>query len=234
MKLIPESLRDYPNVREHNWLIHYLIIRFLKECAEQYASGIMADIGCGAKPYQPIFAPFVSRHIGVDLAESPHNISKVDVIGSAYHTNLEGSSCNVVLCTEVLEHLEEPQEALKELSRILMHQGVVILTVPFFWHVHEAPRDFYRYSEYGLRHLFEQADFEIVEIQPLTGFIVTFSQLSIYFLRRFQRGYVLRTIGRILNWGLQYLALALNRYDSSTDFTNLYGLVARKITEVHA
>ena len=114
-----------------------------------------------------------------------------------------------------------------------MHQGVVILTVPFFWHIHEAPRDFYRYSEYWLRHLFEQAGFEIVEIQPLTGFIVTFSQLSIYFLRRFQRGYLLRTIGRILNWGLQYLALTLNRYDRSTDFTNLYGLVARKTLEVH-
>lgn len=199
--------------------------------ASKHAFGIMVDIGCSKKPYQSIFAPYVSQHIGVDLADSPHGTSMVDVIGSAYNTNLKDSSCDVVLCTEVLEHLEEPLTAVKEMNRILKHKGIVILTVPFFWHIHEAPRDFYRYSKYGLHYLFEQAGFEIIEIRPLTGYIITFAQLSIYFLKRFQTGYVLQTIGRLFNWGLQHLALKLNRYDRSTNFTNLYGLLARKIKE---
>ncbi len=232
VRLIPKELRPFPHIYEHNWLIHHLLIDFLNKAATKYASGIMADIGCGKKPYHRIFAPYASQHIGVDLEESAHRTSTADVIGSAYDTNLQDSSCDVVLCTEVLEHLEEPLTAIKEMNRILKHEGIVILTVPFFWHVHEAPRDFYRYSEYGLRYLFEKAGFEIVEIRPLSGYVATFVQLSIYFLMRFQWGYVLRTARRFFNYMLQHLALRLNRYDRSTDFTNLYGLVARKIKEI--
>lgn len=232
MKLIPKKLRPFPQVAEHSWLIHHLMIDFLTEAASNYASGILADIGCGQKPYQSIFAPYTSQYIGIDLAEYEGVTSKVDVVGSAYDTKLQDSSCDVVLCTEVLEHLEEPLSAIKEMNRILKHKGIVIVTAPFFWHVHEAPRDFYRYSEYGLRYLFEQAGFEVVEIRPLTGYITTLVQLSMCFLMRFQAGYILRTARRFLNCVLQHLALKLNRYDGSTDFTNVYGLVAQKIKEI--
>jgi hypothetical protein len=115
------------------------------------------------------------------------------------------------------------------MHRILKPRGVIILTVPFFWHVHEEPKDFYRYSEYGLRYLFQKGAFEIVELRPLTGYVATFTQLSIYFFRYFQKGYILRNLGRLLNWGIQHLALKINPYDRSFRFTNLYGLVARKL-----
>jgi SAM-dependent methyltransferase len=232
MKPIPTRLQKFRHIKAHNWLIHELMISFLSEAAHHYASGALIDIGCGQKPYQSVFAPYVSQHTGVDLADSPHGTLKVDIIGNAYDTNLEDAICDTVLCTEVLEHLEEPQVAVKEMNRILKPGGFVILTVPFFWPIHEAPRDFYRYSEHGLRYLFEQSGFEIVEIRPLSGYIVTFAQMSIYFLRRFQRGLLLRSMGRFFNWVVQHLALKLNRYDKSTDFTNLYGLVAQKIEDV--
>ena len=229
MKLIPSNLKRFPQISEHNWLIHQLMIDFLEEAAAKYASHDLVDIGCGQKPYQSIFSPYVTCHIGVDLEESPHGTSAVDIIGSAYNTNLEDSTCDVVLCTEVLEHLEDPLCAIREMNRILRDGGTVILTVPFFWHIHEAPRDFYRYSEYGLRYLFEQGGFEIVELKPLSGYIVTFTQLSIYFFKRFQKGFLLRPIGRVLNWLAQYAAIKLDHFDRSYEFANLYGLVARKI-----
>jgi len=205
------------------------MIDFLNDAATKYAKNTLVDIGCGQKPYRLIFSPFISRHIGIDLAESPYVKSTVDIVGNAYQTNLDGMSCDVVLCTEVLEHLEDPIAAINEMHRILKPRGVVILTVPFFWHIHEEPRDFYRYSEYGLRYLFQKGAFEIVELRPLTGYVATFTQLSIYFFRYFQKGYILRNLGRLINWGIQYLALKINRYDRSFRFTNLYGLVARKL-----
>ena len=64
MRLIPNKLKPFQHISEHNWLIHYLMIDFLIEIAHKYASGIMVDIGCGEKPYQPIFASYVSQHIG--------------------------------------------------------------------------------------------------------------------------------------------------------------------------
>lgn len=229
MSLIPKDLRNFPQVKEHNWLNHRLIREFLLACASRYVHGVMVDVGCGVKPYSSVFAANVTQHIGVDLAESVHGVAMVDVIGTAYDTTLADSICDVVLCTEVLEHLERPADAIREMNRILRPGGTVILTVPFIWPVHEAPRDFYRYSEFGLRYLFEDGGFEIVELRPLTGYIVTFTQMSIYYLRRFQRGFLLRQLGRSVNWLLQTLAWHLNRHDKSYVFTNLYGLVARKL-----
>ena len=229
MTLIPKKLRAFPHVSEHNWLIHRLMIDFLEDAAALHALGVLVDIGCGKKPYQPLFAPYVIQHIGVDLAEAFERGASVDVIGTAYETNLEDISCDVVLCTEVLEHLEEPAVAIGEMCRILKPNGKVILTVPFFWHIHEEPRDFYRYTHFGLQYLFEKGGFEVLEVSPLSGYIVTFTQLSIYYLRRFQRGSILQQSGRVFNWMLQKTALFLNRFDHSTKFSNVYGLVAKKV-----
>ncbi len=231
MRLIPKNLRIFAHIKEHNWLIHQIVIEFIKESAPKYAHGTLVDIGCGVKPYKSIFASYVDKHIGIDLEQSPHGSFYVDVIANAYDTTLKESSCDLILCSEVLEHLEEPGKALCEMNRILKKKGIIILTVPFFWHIHEAPKDFYRYSEYGLRYLVEQAGFEIVELKPLTGFIATFSQLLIYFLLRFQKGLVIRTAGRLFNWVIQHFTRWLNKYDRSPEFTNSYGLIARKVKQ---
>ena len=229
MEMIPNRLRSFSHIREHNWLNHTLIIEFLNGASAKYSAGSLVDIGCGSKPYKPIFEPYVTRHIGIDVSTSSSDVHMVDIVAEAYKTGLKTASCSTILCTEVLEHLEEPLEAIREMYRILKDQGTVILTVPFFWPIHEAPRDFFRYSEHGLRYLFERERFEIVELTPLTGYIATFAQLSIYFLKRFERGHILRNLGRIFNWVAQTVALKLNRYDKSWDFTTLYGLVARKV-----
>jgi SAM-dependent methyltransferase len=226
-RLVPKRLRAFPQIAEHNWLIHDCMLDFLGDVAV-HARGILVDIGCANKPWRSLFADRVSAHLGVDLADSLHGTQAVDIIGSAYATGLPDRHANTVLCTEVLEHLERPAEAVAEMYRILSPGGVVILTVPFFWPVHEAPRDFYRYTNFGLAHLFEGGGFEIIEIRPLTGFIVTFGQLLVYYNLRLARGRVLRTLVRPVNWATQHVAHALNRFDKSTDFSCLYGLVARK------
>ena len=59
--------------------------------------------------------------------------------------------------------------------------------MPLFWQLHEEPRDFYRYTSHGLRHLFLAADFELVEIHPMSGFLTTFATAANYYLTRFRR-----------------------------------------------
>jgi len=204
------------------------MIEFLQYSARKYAEGVLLDIGCGKKPYKSIFSPYVSHHIGIDLRDSPHGTSMTDMVGSAYRIGAASSSCNLVLCTEVLEHLEKPKQALQEFYRILKKNGVLIITVPFFWPIHEEPRDFYRYTEYGLKYLIEEVGYKVVEIKALSGYFTTFIQLSIYFLMRFQRGPLLRNFGRMIAAGLQHVALRINRMDRSKEFTNLYGVIAKK------
>jgi SAM-dependent methyltransferase len=129
----------------------------------------------------------------------------------------------------VLEHLEEPEEALRECHRVLRAGGFAVYSVPFIWHLHEEPRDFYRFSKYGLQYLFEKCGFSIVELKALSGFWVTFGQLLVYNLYRLNRG-PLRWFRIVDGLGLllQGLAYALEQVDRSEQWTWMYLVVARK------
>lgn len=227
-RLIPARIRSYPHVEEHNWLIHDALIEFLGDTAQRYAQGVLVDIGCGTKPYAPLFAPHVVSHIGVDLADSPHGCEQVDVVGTAYETTLTDCSADVILCSEVLEHLEEPGAAFTEFHRVLKPGGVLLLTTPFIWPIHEQPRDFYRYTEYGLRYLSERAKLDVLDVRPLGGFVRTSAQMLATQLHRYRRFIILRPFLSVLVFTTLWLAKHLTPLDRGGGFVNVYGLVARK------
>ena len=146
------------NQRSFNWLIHRIHDDKLQLALSQYATGVLVDIGCGEKPYAELLKGLTMQHIGVDHAGTIHDQSKIDVLATAYETTLPDASADTVLCTNVLEHLERPDRSLREMYRILKPGGHVIVTMPFFWHLHEVPRDFYRYTQFGLSFLFRTLD----------------------------------------------------------------------------
>lgn len=217
--------------KSYNWLIFRLINPALEKKLKKYAQGRMIDIGCGEKPYKEMASSFVTEHIGVDHNDTFHNKSNIDLFGNAYHIPEQDESFDTVLCTYVLEHLEEPSEAIAEAYRVLKTGGYAIYTVPFFWHLHEEPRDFYRYTKWGLKYLFEKNGFEIIEIQPLSGFIVTFAQELCYFLVLFRRGGKLNPLWWIIpvvTSIIQSFAYLLNKIDPTKQFSIEYLCVARK------
>jgi SAM-dependent methyltransferase len=208
-------------------LVDYLVERELHRIAPK-AGGLLLDIGCGVKPYAPIFAPYVEAHLGVDHSDSPHGTASADIIASAYEIPVDDGVVDTVLCTAVLEHLEEPEAALREARRTLRGGGLALYTAPLIWHLHEEPRDFFRYTEYGLRHLFESAGFEVVEITPLSGFWVTAGQLVVYYLHRFNRGPMqIIPVIPLAGVAIQGVVLGLNRFDRATSWTWAYSVVAR-------
>lgn len=214
--------------QSHNWLVHRIAWNHLSEVIPLYAGKRVLDIGCSDKPYESLFLPHVMDYIGLDHAESQHNLRSVDIIADAYNTTVRDASFDTILSTSVLEHLERPQDAILEMHRVLKPGGHVIVTCPLFWHLHEQPRDFFRYTKYGLRFLFEKAGFEIIEIRPLSGFVVTFAQEFVYFLQSLNHNTILRNLINILQFIIQKTAYFLNRYDKSYDFTWMYLLIAKK------
>jgi SAM-dependent methyltransferase len=155
----------------------------IRAAARRWFGGRLLDIGSGSRWKADLVGDLVSHYVGMDHAGSIHDLSTVDVLGTAYQIPLGADSIDCVLCTSVIEHLEEPQAALRECLRVLKPGGTAIYTAPAFWHLHEQPRDFYRYTPYGLEHLFRASGFEIVEITPMSGFWMTFaSELGYYWL----------------------------------------------------
>ena len=150
----------------------------------QYLHGRLLDIGCGAKPKQQLLGHYVAEYLGLDHPDTLHATGAIDTFAVAYAIPFASNSFDSVLCTAVLEHLEDPAVAIRESFRVLKPGGYAIYTMPLFWHLHEEPRDFFRYTKYGLLHLFETAGFQITHIKPLSGFLTTFGTEFGYYLRR--------------------------------------------------
>jgi len=170
----------------------YFVIRhagtLLRAEAERYFSGRLLDIGCGNKSKQLLVGDLVDEYVGLDHAETLHDLTQADLIGNAYEIPIPDASFDSVLCTAVLEHLEDPHAALLEASRILKPGGYAIYTAPLYWHLHEEPRDFFRYTRHGLQHLFTAAGWEIIHILPMSGFWGTFLTELNYYIARFAKG----------------------------------------------
>lgn len=205
----------------------------LRKNASKFFSGRLLDIGCGSKTKQLLLGEFVENYIGLDQFDCMHNQSNIDVFGCAYHLSFKTDSVDSIICTSVLEHLEEPESALREAQRVLRPGGFAIYTIPFFWHLHEEPRDFYRFSKYGIKYLFEKCGFEIVELMPLSGFWITFGTEFNYFLNSLASYKPLRPlllpIVVINNLLLPIIDRLDRRFHASTEkWTWLYMVTAQK------
>lgn len=215
----------------YNWLIFHVINSELKPLFEKYAHGKMADIGCGTKPYKELLASHVDEHIGIDHQDTQHQQSEIDISASAYDIPLNNETFDFILCTDVLEHLEEPSKAIAEAYRLLKKNCYAIYSVPLFWHIHEAPRDFYRYTKYGLEYLFKKNGFQVVEIKVVSGFWITFSQEFCYYLLKFRKyGKVnpLWWIIPVVIHFVQIIGLLLNKIDKDENFATEYIAVVKK------
>ena len=212
-----------------NWLVNKIHDENLQIYGKKYLSGKLIDIGCGIKPYSVFFKDTVDNHIGVDIAGCIHGENNIDLIGTAYSIPTEDETFDSALCTAVLEHLEEPDIAIKECHRILKKGGYAIYSVPFIWHLHEEPRDFFRYSKYGLSYLFEKNNFTIIELISLSGFWVTFGQLFCYYIQDFNKSFIkkLRLID-IFTSVIQRLSYFLDKVHRKDSWTWMYMIVVRK------
>jgi SAM-dependent methyltransferase len=123
------------------------------------------DVGCGNQPFRPFIerlgADYCSFDVVQNATESVDHIAPLDA--ENLPPGLHGSSFNLVLCTEVLEHVYDWRAAFANLYRLTRPGGVVILTCPFFWPLHEQPHDFWRPTTFAIRHAAEAAGFTVAQ-----------------------------------------------------------------------
>ncbi|RKZ19947.1 hypothetical protein DRQ18_07220 [bacterium] len=193
----------------------------IEEYAKQYLGGRMLDAGCGDRRKRYLVRRYVKEYVGMDIKKK-----KVDVAGTLYSLPFKEGSFDSVLCTSVLEHLNKPEKALREIYRVLRHGGNAVFTVPLFWHLHEEPHDYYRFTRYALENIFKDAGFEINKIEPLSGFWTTFLCEFLYYLRETLGGK--NPVYCVFALFLNPLIMLLHPFDRSFRFTWLYIVSVRK------
>ncbi len=156
------------NIFCRDYLVMKPLIVWLRDIAPQYANGRLLDYGCGNKPYRTFFQNYATDYIGVDLNQNEFN--NVDyVINNNEPLPFESNFIDTVLSTQVLEHTNEPDNYINEISRVLKPGGYLILTCPGSYMLHEEPNDFFRYTKYGIEYLVEKHGLEIVRLDTAGG-----------------------------------------------------------------
>jgi len=133
------------------------------------AGARVLDIGAGELPYRDSFlhADYVTQ----DLAQTPDvEYGKIDIVSDLTNIPLPDNSVDVILCTEVFEHVPFPLDALKEISRLLRPGGLLIFTAPLGSGQHQKPYHFYGgYTRCWYEKFFPENGLEIQSLEPTGG-----------------------------------------------------------------
>lgn len=134
----------------------------------------VVDVGCGDRRHEPLFTRSGASYAGFDGPWNP----AADVAGDASALPIPDAAYDVVVCTQVLEHLPRPAAAVAELRRIVRPGGRVLVSTHGTSVFHPCPLDLWRWTAPGLEMLFlDSADWSSVTVAPAQGTAATTAML---------------------------------------------------------
>jgi len=138
------------------WLIKKLTISDLKRLFEENKSNKKTLImHCSDAPFQEMFPNRIK--VADNENEEP------DIVVDYYNLPFKDGEFEIVVCTGLLEHTKEPYKLIQEMKRVLKKGGLLLLSASFVFSIHEAPRDYFHFTPYGLRYLLR--DWSKVEVK---------------------------------------------------------------------
>lgn len=144
---------------------------FVKTIVDEIPVGAyILDAGAGQCQYKKLFPSQQYFAIDAAVGEEAWDYSQLDMVGDLCNVPVKNNSFHIVLSTQVLEHVKEPQSLILETFRILHPGGSIYLSAPQSEGVHQEPHDYFRFTRYGMQHLFEKAGFSIEYIKPSCGY----------------------------------------------------------------
>jgi SAM-dependent methyltransferase len=179
--------------------------KFSNKISQSNLSGPILDIGSGPVKNgntKGLSEKIFERRKAMDYKKYPG----VEIVGSVENIPLESNSTAGVLFQGVIEHIDNPKKAIEEISRILKPGGYVYVEAPFLQHFHYDPVDHYRFTDDGLKKIFEQSNFEVIDYGSLYGPSAVLADVVIEYMAVFFRLPILYWIVKwLLGWLLFWI-----------------------------
>ncbi len=187
------------------------LVRWLREQADESHRTIgrfrVLDVGCGAKPYESLFAPHAACYVGVAAVDNP----SAELKGSVEALPIDDATFDVILCNQVLEHCDDPVKAVSELRRMTAPGGRVLVTTHGVMPYHPSPTDYWRWTHAGLEKLFaENGPRASVRVTPASGTTACLGMLFAMYLDLGFRRIGLRGVVRPLIAVINTVATAID------------------------
>lgn len=139
--------------------------------AETAPGMLVLDARAGSAPYRNRLAH--SRYETADFWKIDKPYAEISVVCGFRRPPVEDAHFNCIVFNPVMEHVPDPLAVLKELHGVLKPGVRIICSAPLAFDEHEQPYDFYRYTQFAHRYLFESAGLAIERITWLAGYFGT-------------------------------------------------------------
>lgn len=148
----------------------------LREVNSEFAASVpsgsvVLDAGAGKAPYRDLFQH--AQYETADFEQVDKEYAPSTYVCDLAAIPVEDARFDYILFNQVMEHLPEPKTALAELFRVLKPGGKLLYSAPLCYHEHEQPYDFYRYTRFGVNHLFTDAGFRFENLEWLESYFAT-------------------------------------------------------------
>ncbi len=205
-------------------LYNFIKYSFDKEISKNKKTQVL-NIGSGGDLEKLIKKNFDDVYsIDVDKERTPNQI--LDVCDDDFQNKINYKP-TLVCCFEVLEHTKEPLKAVQNVYKILKKDDYFLASVPFNFHIHDEPNDFFRFTYYGLKMLFN--DFSEVEIKRRNGWL---ESIFVNFIRlEKEKNFLSKLIGKLFilfYFLLLPLILLIQKIFTSEKLTTGYYIEAKK------
>ena len=168
----------------------------------------LLDVGCGEMPYLPLFEPHAREVVGMDTWDNP----RAALRGPIEAIPAPDASFDVVLCAQVLEHVDDPAQGVRELARVTRPGGRVLLSTHGTFVYHPNPVDLWRWTGAGLVRVFsENGEWGSVTVSAGSGTASSLAMLNAIYLEHVLRRTPLRPLRGALVSALNRGARALDR-----------------------
>jgi ubiquinone/menaquinone biosynthesis C-methylase UbiE len=179
-----------------NYLYNYLLRkRAVEKCLQEESPDLILEVGSGISPIVTKF----SRPVYSDLSFEAVKILKQTqrtgfyVVADGMNLPFKSNGFSHIISSEVLEHLENDQQALKEMARVVKQPfGRLIITVPhrkcYFTNDDDYVNHYRRYELVEIEQRLKASGLEPIQIQKVLGPLEKVTMiLVVYIISRIRR-----------------------------------------------
>lgn len=168
------TTRRYIILKKLRQVIEKVIVKYVQPKSNQIGKLTLLDLGCGTMPYKVLFEPY-TKYYGADLEAN----NQADLIIDQRTGSVDYSShlADVIISTQVLEHVDSPTAYLNEAHRLCKESGILLISTHGMWPYHPVPKDYWRWTLSGLNKLLQDNYWEIVEQYSVINFLATSASL---------------------------------------------------------
>lgn len=166
------------------------------------------DVGCGERPYEPLLSPYSASYVGLDMNPRP----AVDVVAPAEALPFDNDLFGCAICSQVLEHSNDPNAVVREMHRVLRPGGVAFCSTHGTVNYHPNPDDYWRWTHTGLARLFrEEGSWDDLRVYANGGTATALSYMTTRELKRLENKAPVKLLLAPVTMGLNMVAWRLDR-----------------------